>query len=41
MPPNGPRIPDRGNGMRHAALPPSIYDREPLTRQAREFPEQE
>ncbi len=41
MPPNGPRIPNRGARMRNAALLLGIYDREPLTRQAREFPKRE
>ena len=41
MPPNGPRIPNRGARMRNAVLLLGIYDREPLTRQAREFLERE
>ena len=41
MPPNGLRIPDRGARMPNVALLLGIYDREPLLRQAREFPERE
>ena len=41
MPSNGPRNPDRGARMRNAVLLLGIYDREPLTRRAREFPERE
>ena len=39
MPPSGPCIPDRGARMRNAALLLGIYDRKPLLRQVREFPE--